>query len=419
MLADRKKSVSGLRVFALVMTVVLMLSGAAGLKLNEQAVNAAERYISHDVKGLMKAPEGLRAHYSYAVMDAHSGKLLMGENPDDIVYPASTTKLMTAMTIIDNADLSEVVTVTDSMLAYAPYDLYKYGMKAGEKYTIDTLLNMLLIESSGDAAICAGIGACGSMKAFLAAMNEKCEQLGLVYTRFDNPAGLDIGNDFFDNYTTAYEMAVITRYAMSYPEIRKIVAKSKYRVYQADGTKGKKIVSSNLFYGSVSYPKELYKIIGSKTGSTRAAGHVFSATATDTAGHEIICVYMGKGPMKETFEDIEKLLTKTFKAIKDGTVKAANKSLAISLPGTEYSFKDSYGKKFSLKAELIDKTSKINVSDSRLFKISYSSSDSKVAYVDVNGTVTVKNPGTAVITVKFGGNAYYKSCSKKVTVTVA
>ncbi|WP_167958351.1 D-alanyl-D-alanine carboxypeptidase family protein [Anaerosporobacter faecicola] len=275
----------------------------------------------------LKAPSDLSSHHAYAVIDGKSGELLLGDEENEKVYPASTTKIMTTIAILEQkgVNLNKKIKITSSMLKQVPSCLAQYGLKAGQVYTLNTLLHMTLIASHGDAVICAAIATFGSVDKCLDAMNDKVKELGLTKTHFDNPAGLDIGDGYNENYTTAYEMALITQYAMKNSTIKTIVEKATYKVKQANGKAGKKIENTNRFYSEVSYPEDLYTIIGTKTGTTNAAGYVFSATAVDAQGHEVICVYMGKKSMEKTFLDIRALLNTVFYAQEDGILSLAEK----------------------------------------------------------------------------------------------
>ena len=135
----------------------------------------------------------------------------------------------------------------------------------------------------------------------------------MTKTSFDNPMGLDIGNGYKKMYTSAYDYAVLARHAMSYEIIRNIVAKSTYTVPARKGKPSFKIKNTNGFYSAYKLKNKKYKIIGSKTGTTSAAGHVLIATARDSAGHELICAYFGGNSSANLYNGIEKLLDYTYK----------------------------------------------------------------------------------------------------------
>lgn len=269
----------------------------------------------------VKAPK-MECH-SYVVMDAGSGEVLFGQEEDKQIYPASTAKLMTAIVCIENGDVnSKIKTKADIVYNTTP-GTYNVGIGAGVKFRFKDLLAMSLIASSADATDTLADGVFGSKKACAEAMTEKCRQLGLTKTSFDNPVGSDIGGGFDKTYSTATEMALITRYAMAMPLIREIVKYSHY-----DVTSGQEISvnSTNRFLRGLSYySRDKYRIIGSKSGTTNAAGHVFIATATDNEGHEVICAYFGNVSKESTFSSIRKLLDYTFKQYKKGKITLSPK----------------------------------------------------------------------------------------------
>lgn len=379
----------------------------------------------------VSAPSNLGKHSAYTVMDARTGEVILSDNMNSKIYPASTTKLVTAMVLIDKDKLSKKIKITKTMVKKTPRSASKYGIKAGEKYTLETLLNMILISSSADAAVAAAIGVYGSTKKCVKAMNSKAKKMGLKKTHFDNVIGLDIGDGYRKIYSTSYEMAQFTRYAMSYSTIDEIVARKTYQVRQSNGKKGKVISNTNIFYSSVAYSKDLYSIIGSKTGTTRAAGYVFAATAINKDGHELICTYNGKESKVKTFSDIRKLLDKTYKANKSGNINLSDGTVEINckfldkinknLPDTKRALKIT-GKAadtgLDLGIYLKDKRSGYKL-DSFKGKISCSSSDENIATIDKNGVITLKSEGTVTFTIKCKKSEYFEAASREITLTIA
>lgn len=144
-------------------------------------------------------------------------------------------------------------------------------------------------------------------------MNAKAKKLGMKSTSFDNPVGLDIGNDYKKTYTTARDFAVMARYAMSIPTIRQIVASSSYKVPGSGKSKAFTIHSTNAFYSGASYDDSLYEVIGMKTGFTSAAGYTFIGVARDIEGHEVICTFFGKSTSAKRYKDIKNLFNYTFR----------------------------------------------------------------------------------------------------------
>lgn len=264
----------------------------------------------------VRAPK-MQCH-AYAVMDAGSGEILFGQDENKMIYPASTAKLMTAIVCIENGNVNKKIKTKSEIINGTTYGTYCLGLPSGVKFTFKDLLSMCLVASAADATDSLAAGVFGSKEACVEAMNAKCAEMGLTQTSFDNPVGSDIGAGFDKTYSTAAEMAEICRYAMTIPEIRSAVAKSHY-----DTSNG--LVSCNttnwFLRGMASYDEDEYTIIGSKSGTTNAAGDVFIATAVDDEGHEVICAYFGNVSKESTFSSIRKLLDYTFKKYENGKLQ--------------------------------------------------------------------------------------------------
>lgn len=248
----------------------------------------------------------------YAVIDANSGEILYGKNENQSVYPASTAKLVTAMVVLDVADKDKKITITENMLGGFTSDVATIGLKAGGTYTVHELLELLLISSAADAAQVLAVSCFGSTEKCLEKMNEKVKEFGLTKTHFDNTVGLDIGNDYNQTYTTAAEFAEISRQAMGYEEIRKVVNTVNYTLEARTNNDSITRNTTNLFLRDYyDYPKDLYQIIGTKTGITQAAGRTLVATATD-GEHEVICVSFANSSQDMMYTSVQKAFTYVF-----------------------------------------------------------------------------------------------------------
>lgn len=255
---------------------------------------------------------------AYVVMDANSGEVIYKKSMNKKIYPASTVKLMTAVVVLENADLDKKITFTKKLRKMVPSDASKLGLKAGTTYSVRQYLNMMLIASDADSAVALASGTAGTYEKFINLMNDTAKSYGMDKTSFDNPSGLDIGNGFNKTYTTAYDFAILARHAMSYEIIRNIVSKSTYNVPARKGKSSFKIKNTNAFYSTYKLKDKKYSIIGSKTGTTRAAGCVLIATARDETGNELICAYFGGNTSDNLYNGIEKLLDYAYKQYSNG-----------------------------------------------------------------------------------------------------
>lgn len=286
----------------------------------------------------VKAPK-MECH-AYAVMDAGSGEVLFGQDEHKVIYPASTAKLMTAIVCVENGSINSKIKTKSDVVHGTTYGTYCLGLHSGVTFAFKDLLNMSLVSSAADATDSLAVGVFGSKQACVDAMNAKCAELGLTQTRFDNPVGSDIGAGFKETYATAAEMAAICRYAMTIPEIRRSVALSHY-----SSSMGQDITcnTTNWFLrGMAYYNKNKYKIIGSKSGTTNAAGHVFIATAMDKEGHEVICAYFGNVSKESTFSSIRKLLDYTFEKYKKGKITLTNSNYDVRCSSAVGAIYDEY-----------------------------------------------------------------------------
>ena len=216
------------------------------------------------------------------LMDQNSGKILYSKNANTKMYPASTTKIMTAILTLENCKLDDVATASHNAVYSIPYSYSVATIQEGKELTIEQLLNVLLIPSANDAAVVLAEHIAGSVEAFAEMMNNKAVEIGCKNTHFVNPNG--IHNE--DHYSTAYDLALMGQYAMKFDVFRSIVSKTSYalpatakydkedRLFNTTNDLIKKNYSSS--------PRNYYYeyATGAKTGYTDAAKSCIVATAT-------------------------------------------------------------------------------------------------------------------------------------------
>jgi D-alanyl-D-alanine carboxypeptidase (penicillin-binding protein 5/6) len=244
---------------------------------------------------------------SYVLMDLNSGQILCEKNSDNIkLYHASTTKIMTAIVALENCSLETMMTASQE----AVYDIGKDGMNigimAGEEMNMEQLLNALLVVSANETANIIAENICGSREKFVELMNKKALELGANNTHFTNSSGVH----HEDHYTTAKDLAIISRYAMSIPKFREIVDK---REFTPDATNKHPtwptLYSSNKMLRF--YENELFHVNGIKTGYTGPAGFNLVSSAEDNNGMELISVVLGvsdSDPKDSIFKYSQQLL---------------------------------------------------------------------------------------------------------------
>ena len=153
------------------------------------------------------------------LMEAKTGKVLYDKNMHERKYPASTTKILTAIIAIEKCDLSETQVASEEAIAALKDGYTKADIKVGESFTIEELLNVLILQSANEAANIIAEHISGSTLEFSKLMNEKAKEIGCMESNFVNPNGMHDEN----HYSSAYDLALIGRYAMQNETFRKLV----------------------------------------------------------------------------------------------------------------------------------------------------------------------------------------------------
>lgn len=216
------------------------------------------------------------------LMEESTGKILYSKNANSIMYPASTTKIMTAILTLEKCNLSDTAVVSHNAVFSIPSGYSTASLVEGEVLTIEQLLNVLLIPSANDAAVVLAEHIAGSVEAFSDMMNAKAVELGCLNTHFINPNGIHNEN----HYSTAYDLALIGKYAMQFPTFKEISSKTRYtlpitnayskedRIFNTTND----LIKPNYSSSPTNY---YYKYAtGGKTGYTDPAGQCIVATAT-------------------------------------------------------------------------------------------------------------------------------------------
>ena len=214
---------------------------------------------------------------SAAVVDSYSGDFLFAKNENAKQYPASSTKILTAIIVIESGDLDHLVTVDLADTKVEPSSL---GLKPGEQYTRRQLLYGLLLKSANDVAMVLARDNAGSIPTFSEKMNLRAAQLGATSSHFVNPHGLHDPN----HYTTAHDLVLIGRAAMQQPLFREIVS-TIYYTWKAPSGQIDQLRNHNRLL------RHFAGCNGLKTGYTRIAQQVLVSSAL-RGGHEVISVVL-------------------------------------------------------------------------------------------------------------------------------
>ena len=225
---------------------------------------------------------------SAILIEATTGEVLFEKNADEILYPASTTKILTGYIALQVADLdNDVVTISQEAIDLVPSGYQKVPLSAGEKVSMEDLIGAMLVMSGNEAANAIAEYLCGSIDAFADLMNRTAQMLGCSSdTHFANPSGLQDTN----HYTTARDLAIIAQEAMKDERFRAIVAKPTYDMPDTNMRPARTLVGGT----SILKAEDSYyysSATGIKTGFTNAAGYCFVGSGK-RGGIELISVVL-------------------------------------------------------------------------------------------------------------------------------
>lgn len=207
---------------------------------------------------------------SAILMHADSGRALYEKNADEHMLIASTTKIMTAIVVLEHCALDELVEVDERSAGIEGSSMY---LKAGESYTVEDLLYGLMLASGNDAASALALHVADSLEDFAALMNEKAAALGMTESSFKNPHGLDEEG----HYSTACDMAKLAAYCMENPDFARIAGTVSHTVGEQTYVNHNRLL------------REYDGCLGLKTGYTMAAGRTL-VTCAERDGARYVCV---------------------------------------------------------------------------------------------------------------------------------
>ena len=238
------------------------------------------------------------------LLDLDDRKVLYSKQALQKVYPASITKIMTAMLALKYGNMNDVVTITQENLEEGSQVC---GFWAGDQVTMDQLLHCLLVYSGNDAAAAIAEHVGGSTDGFVEMMNSYARELGCTGTHFTNPHGLQDEN----HYTTPYDIYLMLKEALNYPEFTQITQSGSYTVEytHADGSSASTTLLATDHYltGEATPPKNV-TILGGKTGTTDNAGNCLALLSQNAYGKPYISIVMGASTKDELYEQMSSLL---------------------------------------------------------------------------------------------------------------
>lgn len=279
---------------------------------------------------------------SCILIENSTGKILYEKNAYEKMYPASTTKVMTAILTLENTNLNDKTIVSENAVTSIPDDYSNANLQIGEELTIYDLLKALLIPSANDAAVVLAEHIAGSVENFSSMMNEKAIELGCLNTHFVNPNGIHDEN----HYSTAYDLSLIGRYAMKNDTFKQIVSTTDFSLPATNAyfennryfRNSNLLLHNNYKINGVSYYYE--NCTGIKTGYTEPAKDCIIASASKD-NLDVTLVILGADKTSDglsgRYLDCINLFNYAFNNYKMYTIAVANSKLdeANIINGTE------------------------------------------------------------------------------------
>jgi len=262
------------------------------------------------------------------LFEANSNTILYSKNCNERLYPASTTKILTSILIMENCNLDEVITFSKEAIDSISWDDSNMGASIGDQITVEQALYAILVGSANEAAYAMAEYISGDIDSFAILMNEKAKELGCLNSHFSNPSGLH--ND--SHYTTAYDLSLIAKEFFKYDFLCKLSSTYSYEIFSSTAendssflyTKNKLL--SNREYA---YPD----LVGSKTGYTSLARQTLVSCAQKN-GMSLICVVL-RDEAPYQFED-------TISLFDYGFSNFTNISIAENETNYQFSFSEPF-----------------------------------------------------------------------------
>ena len=282
-----------------------------------------------------------------ALIDGETGRLLWGRNAEEPLAMASTTKIMTAVLVLENCDLEEIVTVSKTAARQPEVHM---DLKEGERWKAGDLLSAMMLRSYNDAAVALAEYVSGSVESFCAEMTEKAKEIGAEHTIFGSPNGLDSHLTDGEHHSTAYDMALIGAYALENERFREIIAQPEIIVSDLEGKHICGVTNADRFL------REYKDALGVKTGYTNKAGHCFVGAA-EREDILLVSAVLGSGwgtsGKEKKWTDTKALMNYGFEnfypheAVKEGTIFGEVKIIDSPIETVETVLADGYTALFS------------------------------------------------------------------------
>ena len=283
---------------SLIIFIVILANNICFANIDDDEVIDINEIKKETIEAVSKNTEELKLNSKIGlIFDRNSKTILYDKNGLKQVPMASTTKIMTAIVVLENANLDDIVTISKKAAGTGGSRL---GLKTNDKITVHDLLYGLMLKSGNDAAVALAEHVGGGIDGFAELMNKKASEMGLVNSHFVTPHGLDQEK----HYTTAYELACMADYALNIPKFREIVGSKKYNI--TINARSSLIGNTNELLGN------LYGVYGVKTGFTNGAGRCL-VTACKRDDIDIITVVLSANTKKERTLDSVKLIEYTNK----------------------------------------------------------------------------------------------------------
>lgn len=240
------------------------------------------------------------------LFDVNKNQVLYSKNAHERLYPASLTKIMTALVAMKNGSMDQLLTATNT-INITESGAQTCGLKPGDTMTLDQALHILLIYSANDVAMLIAENIGGSVEGFVEMMNQEAIAIGATNTSFTNPHGLSDDS----HYTTAYDLYLIFNEALKYEDFSSIIRMINYETVYSDSegnSKDLSVQTTNLYLRGDYTPPENITVLGGKTGTTNAAGHCLIVLSRDISGNSYISVILRSSARDMIYPEMSDLL---------------------------------------------------------------------------------------------------------------